>query len=111
MLHDGRESHPCGFRPDEKRNCRVLRMPEISRFLGIIIKMYLKEHNPPHFHAFYGEYDAVFSIDTGQMIQGDFPSKKAALVTAWAIIHQKELLRNWKDLLKGVEANKIEPLR
>ena len=86
-------------------------MPEISRFLGIIIKMFLKEHNPPHFHAFYGEYVAAFSIETGQMIQGDFPSKKAALVTAWAIIHQKELLKNWNSLLKGSEAKKIDPLR
>jgi hypothetical protein len=73
--------------------------------------MFLKEHNPPHFHAFYGEYVAAFSIETGQMIQGDFPSKKAALVTAWAIIHQKELLKNWNSLLKGSEAKKIDPLR
>ena len=73
--------------------------------------MYLKEHNPPHFHAFYGEFVAVFSIETGQMIQGEFPSKKAALVTAWAIIHQKELLKNWDSLLKGFEAKNIDPLR
>ncbi len=73
--------------------------------------MFIKEHNPPHFHAFYGEYVASFSIETGQMIQGEFPSKKAALVTAWAIIHQKELLKNWDCLLKGLEANKINPLR
>ncbi len=53
-------------------------MPEISRFLGIIIKMFIKEHNPPHFHAFYGEYAAVFSIETGQMIQGDLPAKKSS---------------------------------
>jgi len=86
-------------------------MPEISRFLGIIIRMFIKEHNPPHFHAFYGEYVAAFSIETGQMIQGEFPSKKAALVTAWTIIHQKELLKNWDSLLKGFEAKKIDPLR
>ncbi len=86
-------------------------MPEISRFLGIIIRMFIKEHNPPHFHAFYGGDVAVFSIETGQMIQGNFPSKKATLVTAWAIIHQKELLKNWNSLLKGSEAKKIEPLR
>jgi hypothetical protein len=56
-------------------------MPEVCRFLGIVIKMYIREHNPPHFHAFYGEYVAAFSIDTGQMIQGELPLKKAALVT------------------------------
>ena len=73
--------------------------------------MFPREHNPPHFHAFYGEFAAVFSIDTGQMIQGDFPTKKAALVTAWTIIHQKELLKNWDNLLKGIEFEKIDPLR
>jgi hypothetical protein len=62
-------------------------MPEISRFQAITTQMFIKEHNPPHFHAFYGGDVAVFSIDTGQMIQGDFPQKKAALVTAWAILH------------------------
>ncbi len=73
--------------------------------------MYLREHNPPDFHAFYQDYVAVFSIETGQMIQGDFPHKKAALVTAWSIIHQKELLKNWNDILRGTEAKKIDPLR
>lgn len=86
-------------------------MPEISRFLGIVIQMFIREHNPPHFHAFCGDDVAVFSIETGQMIQGDMPSKKAALVTAWAIIHQKELLKNWEDLQKGERARKIDPLR
>jgi hypothetical protein len=86
-------------------------MPEISRFLGIVIKMFLREHNPPHFHAFYGEDAAVFSIETGQMIQGDLPPKKAALVTAWTIIHQKELMKNWEDIKKGEEAGRIDPLR
>lgn len=86
-------------------------MPEVSRFLGIIIRMFIREHNPPHFHAFYGGDVAVFSIETGQMIQGDFPRKKAALVTAWAIIHQRELLKNWNSLIKGGESKKIEPLR
>lgn len=86
-------------------------MPEISRFLGIMIKMFLKDHNPPHFHAFYGGDEAVFSIETGQMIQGEFPVRKAALVTAWAIVHREELLDNWNNLSKGKEAKKIDPLR
>jgi hypothetical protein len=86
-------------------------MPEISRFEGITIKMFINEHNPPHFHAFYSSDVACFSIETGQMIQGDFPSRKASLVTAWAILHQKELLQNWKALLEGLKANKIKPLR
>lgn len=85
-------------------------MPEISRFLGIVIQMYPNEHNPPHFHAFYGDEVAIFSIETGQMIQGDFPSKKAALVTAWTIIHHDELLKNWNGLARGEQISKIKPL-
>lgn len=86
-------------------------MPEISRFFGIIIRMYSDEHNPPHFHAEYAEYRATFSIETGQMIQGDFPNQKSALVTAWAIIHKSDLLKNWNILAEGLGAKKINPLR
>lgn len=86
-------------------------MPEISRFFGIIIKMFADEHNPPHFHAEHAEYKATFSIETGQMIQGYFPPNKATLVTAWAIIHQKDLLKNWETLAEGIKPNKIDPLR
>lgn len=86
-------------------------MPEISRFEGIVVRMFFRgEHNPPHFHAFYGEDVAIFSINTGQMIEGDFPLKKAALVTAWTILHQKELLKNWENLINGQKASKIKPL-
>lgn len=86
-------------------------MPELSRFLGIVIRMYPNEHNPPHFHAFHADDIAVFSIETGQMIQGDFPLKKAALVTAWTIIHSDELLKNWNRLANGEQILKIKPLR
>lgn len=85
-------------------------MPEISRFQGITIQMFIKEHNPPHFHAFYDGDVAAFSIDTGQMIQGNFPQKKAALVTAWAILHHDELMKNWNNLANGSKATKIKPL-
>jgi hypothetical protein len=67
---------------------------EISRFEEIIIQMFMKEHNPPYFHAFYGDYVAAFSIDTGQMIKGEFPPKKSALIKAWVILRQNELLKN-----------------
>jgi hypothetical protein len=86
-------------------------MPEISRFLGIIIRMFIKEHNPPHFHAFYGDDAATFSIDTGQMIQGELPRNQAAFVTAWAIMHKEELLQNWNNLSEGLKAKKINPLK
>ena len=87
-------------------------MPELSRFEGIIIRMFGRgEHNPPHFHAIHGDDVAVFSIKTGQMIEGDLPSKKAALVTAWTILHQDELLKNWNNLINGEKTSKIKPLR
>ncbi|MES2345781.1 MAG: DUF4160 domain-containing protein [Chlamydiota bacterium] len=86
-------------------------MPEISRFLGIIIKMFFDDHAPPHFHAYYQGYTATFSIRTGQMIEGKFPQKQATFVTAWTLIHEKELMTNWKSLISGKNANKIDPLR
>jgi Domain of unknown function (DUF4160) len=86
-------------------------MPEISRFYGIIIKMFSDEHNPPDFHAAQGEDKATFSIETGQMIQGNMSQNKATLVTAWAIIHKEDLMKNWETLAEGSGASKIKPLR
>jgi len=86
-------------------------MPEISRFFGIIIKMFYDDHAPPHFHAYYQNFNATFSIRTGQMIDGKFPQKQSAFVTAWALLHEKELMANWKALVSGKEANKVAPLR
>jgi hypothetical protein len=85
-------------------------MPEISRFLGIKIKMFYNEHNPPHFHAFYGDFKATFSIYTGQMIEGDFPSKQQIFIAAWTLMHLDELMNNWNSLMEGSEISKIKPL-
>lgn len=72
-------------------------MPVISRFYGIIIKMYFQqsEHNPPHFHAFYGEYMGAFDINTLEMLEGDLPAKGQTLVKEWAARHKSELLKIW----------------
>ena len=80
-------------------------MPEISRFYGIIIKMYFKpkEHEPSHIHAVYGEYMGEFNVRTLEMIQGDLPSKAQELVTEWLKLHQSELQAKW-------DAQKIEKL-
>ena len=69
----------------------------IARFYGLIIKMFFrnKEHNPPHFHALYGEYMGEFDIRTLEMIQGDLPVRAISIVKEWAEIHQKELLEMW----------------
>jgi hypothetical protein len=84
-------------------------MPEISRFLGIVIKMYFFDHNPPHFHAFYGELEAVFAIETLEMIKGDLPPRVTGLVVEWAELHKTELKENW-SLMKQEKFKKIEPL-
>ena len=87
-------------------------MPEISRFYGIIIYMYLQDHNPPHFHAKYNEHQIVISIENFAILNGKLPSKALALVIEWASIHQEELLKNWNNLsdLEIGTFNKIEPL-
>ncbi len=72
-------------------------MPEITRFYGIVIKMFFrpKEHEPSHIHALYGEYMGEFNIQTLEMIQGDLPRKAQELVTEWLKNHQSELQRMW----------------
>jgi hypothetical protein len=74
------------------------KMPTISMFYGIIIRMYCapKEHAPSHFHAFYGEYKAVIDINTCEIMDGDLPKKQSRLVLAWAELHQEELRADWK---------------
>jgi hypothetical protein len=86
-------------------------MPEISRFLGIIIRMYFDavEHNPPHFHAYYGEHEAVFAIDILEVIKGKLPARVKGVVVEWAEMHKKELKNNW-ELLKEDKFKKIKPL-
>ena len=73
-------------------------MPVISRFYGMIIKMYFQqsEHNPPHFHCLYGEYVGVFEIATLKMMEGDLPEKAQRMVCEWASRYQDELMEIWK---------------
>lgn len=72
-------------------------MPVISRFEGIVIKMYFrtKEHNPPHIHAIYGEYIGVFSLKDGEMFQGDLPIKEQRLVKDFIDFYRDRLLVMW----------------
>lgn len=72
-------------------------MPVLSRFYGIIIKMYFRnsEHNPPHIHAIYGEYIAAISINEFKILEGDLPSKAISLVLEWMNINKDELLNMW----------------
>ena len=70
-------------------------MPEISRFYGIVIKMFFNDHPPPHFEAVYGEYEASVSIASGDVIEGRLPRTAAGLVKQWTLAHHSELLENW----------------
>lgn len=99
-----RKSEPVKRKGDEK-------MPSISMFYGIIIRMYNNgEHNPPHFHATYQGYNAVFNLE-GDLTDGDMPKKQRKLISAWAEIHKEELLANWELAIKEQPLYNIAPLR
>lgn len=85
-------------------------MPEISRFLGIVIYMYFNEHNPPHFHAEYNEFRASIGIENLGLIEGKLPAKVFSLVVEWAQEHQDELLENWLSIKTSGQFHKIKPL-
>ncbi len=85
-------------------------MPTISMFYGIIIRMYYDDHNPPHFHAIYGDSKAIFNF-AGELLEGSLPKKQEKLVVAWATLHEDELLANWKLAVDGESLFKISPLR
>ena len=86
-------------------------MPEISRFFGIIIRMYFDDHNPPHFHASYAGVDATFEIEPIGPLSGDLPSRATSMVIEWAALHQRELQENWERLHGNRPVQKIRPLR
>lgn len=85
-------------------------MPEISRFYGIIIYMYMNEHNPPHFHVWYEQYKAIITIKDG-IITGSLPRRALNLVYEWLDLHKEELFENWIRLTKYESPVKIEPLK
>ena len=85
-------------------------MPIISRFFGIIIRMFHNEHNPPHFHAEYQGNDALFDFK-GNILKGSLNSKTATkLVREWIDLHADELEKDWQLAQTGKEVLKIEPL-
>ena len=84
-------------------------MPEVSRFLGIVIRMYYRDHAPPHFHATYGDYEITVEIETG-VFAGRFPRRALAAVLEWFREHQDELRENWERARSEVPLEKIEPL-
>ena len=84
-------------------------MPEISRFLGIVIRMYFREHAPAHFHAEYGEYEVTVDIETG-VVTGKFPRRALAAVLEWYVLHKDELMANWEAAMNRKPLSGIAPL-
>jgi len=70
-----------------------------------------KEHNPPHIHVYYQQYNAVINIATCIVSRGNLPARQLRLVNAWIEIHRKELLANWKLCQNGERPFKINPLK
>jgi hypothetical protein len=85
-------------------------MPEISRFFGIIIRMYFDDHPPPHFHAIYGDSEAQVGIDPIAILESNLPRRAISMVVEWATLHQNELMANWQRLREDQPAEKIPPL-
>ncbi len=89
-------------------------MPEVSRFFGIIIRMFAEpaaQHHRPHFHAYYQDAAAVFACDAIEVLGGGLPQRQRRFVEAWAEIHQAELLEDWNRLQSGRPPFKIDPLQ
>ena len=86
-------------------------MPEISRFLGIVIGMFYNDHNPPHFHAIYAEHEALVRIDNGSFLGGTLPRTAARLVEQWRVRHREELSENWRLAQEPAALTAIEPLQ
>ena len=84
-------------------------MPQISRFYGIIVTMFINDHNPPHFHIRYDEYRAIIEIGSGK-ITGTLPPRAMKLVVEWLNLHREELYENWDLLRRGEQFKRIKPL-
>jgi hypothetical protein len=84
-------------------------MPEISRFLGIVITMFYNDHGPPHFHAVYGDNAATISI-RDEVVTGEFPTRALRLILEWGKLHEDELLENWELARQRRPLKRIAPL-
>jgi hypothetical protein len=85
-------------------------MPEVSRFYGIIIRFYYREHPPEHFHAIYGEHEALIEIETGNVHEGFLPNTAYDLVNAGRLAHLEELRDDWQRARQRLPLVPIAPL-
>ncbi|CAN5556453.1 hypothetical protein BH10CHL1_BH10CHL1_23770 [soil metagenome] len=85
-------------------------MPDVSRFFCIVIYLYHNEHLPPHFHAEYGEFEAIYEIATLERLRGKLPQRAHTMVVEWALLHRVELRKNWQLARQGVPLLEINAL-
>jgi len=85
-------------------------VPEISRFFGIVVRMYFSDHEPPHFYAAYGEMEALVAIDTLEILRGELPRRALSLVLEWATLHRNALREDWQLARAGMTPRPIDPL-
>ena len=85
-------------------------MPKIAEFFGIAVYMHYAEHEPPHFHAWYGEFEAIIRIDTLEVLRGWLPQRALALVLEWSALHRAELAADWDRARQRVPLAGIPPL-
>jgi len=85
-------------------------MPQISYFLGVIIRMFYREHNPPHFHAVYADFEGIIDIEKNEIIGEELPPRVLVLVKEWAALHQNELMDNWERARQQESLKDIAPL-
>lgn len=85
-------------------------MPTVSAFYGIVVRMFVNDHPPPHFHARYGEFRGRVSIATGELVDGELPPRAARLVRNWAQLRRAALQANWRRAEQMQPLERIEPL-
>jgi hypothetical protein len=85
-------------------------MPEISRFFGIVIQMYYRDHNPPHFHVRYADQRALVAIEDLAVLRGELSTRALSLVREWAALHRNELVEDWNLARAEAELRPIQPL-
>jgi hypothetical protein len=85
-------------------------VPRISEFLGIVIYMYFSEHNPPHFHAIYGQFEAEILIENGELLKGKLPVRALSLVREWTEKYRDQLNQDWELARRHEELKAIPPL-
>lgn len=107
------ESKGAGMRPHDdvplREGAYIGRMPEISRFFGVVIRMLANDHASPHFHASYGDYEITVTIRDG-IVTGRFPGRALRMVLEWRDLHEAELVERWECLRRGERPAGIPPL-